>query len=69
MNLKRDIRTAIAWGAPNSECVGYTSTEFIKLLNKSLKYIEHLEETLDQSNIKYAKDFDPKPWCDVTKHK
>ena len=41
--LKKDISTAIAWGMPDNESIGYTNTELIRLLSRALKYIKYLE--------------------------
>lgn len=38
--LLAEARTAIAWGVPDRESTGYSSTEFIKLIAKLAKYIE-----------------------------
>ena len=53
--LKHDISTAIAWGIPDRESYGYSSTEFTKLLGTALRRIEYLETVLNSNNIQYTK--------------
>lgn len=53
--LKNDISTAIAWGTPDRESYGYSSTEFTKLLGSALRRIEYLEAVLNSNNVQYTK--------------
>ncbi len=45
-DLKARIRTAIAWGVPDQESIGYSATEFVNLLSEALREIERLERRL-----------------------
>lgn len=63
-NLKKELNTAIAWGMPDSECTGYTHTELVDLLSKSLKRIKYLESVLDDNKILYTHTDFVKPVSD-----
>ena len=52
-NLKRDIGSAIAWGVPCKESLGYSAAEFTSLLNKAKIRIEQLESILNAYNIQF----------------
>lgn len=41
--LKREARTAISWGRPDQESIGYDPDEFIGIISRLLAYIERLE--------------------------
>lgn len=53
-NLKANIATAIAWGKPCHESIGYTEDEFIELLNLALDRIKYLESVLEENNLQYT---------------
>ena len=38
-----DARQAIAWGRPDSESIGYNSSEFINIISRLVDYIEQGE--------------------------
>jgi hypothetical protein len=46
--LKKEIRTAIAWGIPDIESIGYTPTMLVGILGNALSYIEYLESKIPE---------------------
>ena len=52
-NLKRDIRTAVAWGVPDNESYGYSAIKFTELLTRARTRIEQLESILTANNIPF----------------
>ena len=53
-DLKKSIRTAIAWGIPDSESTGFSSSEFVSLLINALHRIEYLESALRENNVPFT---------------
>jgi hypothetical protein len=44
--LKHDIDQAIAWGTPDNESIGMSSSAFIQILVRAKRYITKLEDHL-----------------------
>jgi hypothetical protein len=55
-NLAQKIDTAMAWGRPDNESLGYTANEFIKLLYECKQEINRLERILIRNEIPYQKE-------------
>jgi len=51
LKLKEDMRTAIAWGLPDTESTGYSHYEFIQLLSRAYNYIEFLEAKVPEKDL------------------
>jgi hypothetical protein len=48
--------TALAWGAPDHECIGYSSSDFMSVIRAQQALIKELAFELEKNSEPYVND-------------